>query len=80
MSLAIVQRELITRFAVIRKVIPGVVRRVVALNAQKSINGREYEGIQIAGPYSHQELAPLLESRANLLVEWADDDALWEAE
>ena len=40
--------------------------------------GREYEGIQIAGSHSHEELAPLLESRAILLLEWADDDTLWE--
>jgi hypothetical protein len=43
-------------------------------------NGRECEDTYIAGPHSHQELALLLESRAKLLSEWADDDTLWEHE
>jgi Domain of unknown function (DUF4826) len=42
--------------------------------------GREYKGITIAGPRSHSELAPLLSTRAKLLLEWADDDSLWEDE
>lgn len=42
--------------------------------------GREYEGIQIPGPHSHQELAPLLESRARLLIEWTEIDSFWEEE
>jgi len=41
-------------------------------------DGRDYEGIRIAGPHSHQELAPLLATRAELLIEWADDDSFWE--
>jgi hypothetical protein len=40
--------------------------------------GEHYEGIKIAGSKSNQELAPLLESRARLLIEWADDDSFWE--
>jgi len=39
--------------------------------------GRDYEGIRIAGPQSDAELAPLLESRATLLREWADDESQW---
>ena len=42
--------------------------------------GREYEGIRIAGSHSHEVLAPLLESRAQLLSDWADDDMFWEEE
>ena len=41
-------------------------------------NGRDYEGFRIRGADSHKELAPLLETRAMLLIEWADDDSLWE--
>jgi hypothetical protein len=40
--------------------------------------GLEYEGYQIPGPHSHQELAPLLEARAKLLIDFADDDGLWD--
>lgn len=40
--------------------------------------GREVEGFRIAGCDSHAELAPLLRSRAELLIEWASDDSLWE--
>jgi len=42
--------------------------------------GREYEGLSIGDASSHQELAPLLASRARLLIEWADDDSFWEEE
>lgn len=42
--------------------------------------GRDYEGTCIAGPHPHQELAPLLASRAKLLIAWADDDSLWDSE
>lgn len=40
-------------------------------------DGREIENTRIGGPNSHEELGPLLESRATLLMEWADDDSLW---
>ena len=43
-------------------------------------DGRDFEGIRIIGSHSHKELAPLLESRAKLLTEWADNDSLWEEE
>jgi len=43
-------------------------------------DGRDYEAFEIAGPHSHQELAPLLATRANLLIEWTEDDSLWEDE
>ena len=42
--------------------------------------GDDYEGIKIAPSRTTEELAPLLESRAKLLKEWADDDALWDFE
>ena len=41
-------------------------------------SGREYQDIKIAGPELHQELASLLTARARILIEWADDDSLWE--
>jgi hypothetical protein len=37
----------------------------------------DYEGFQIGGHHSHQELAPLLGARAKLLIDYADDDSLW---
>lgn len=40
--------------------------------------GKEVEGFRIAGPHSHEELSELLETRARLLMEWADDDSFWE--
>jgi hypothetical protein len=42
--------------------------------------GREVDNIRIGDSKSHEELRPLLESRAKLLMEWADDDSLWEEE
>ena len=41
-------------------------------------DGREVENTRIAGSSSHEGLAPLLESRARLLLKWAEDDSLWE--
>ena len=41
-------------------------------------DGREIENTRIGNSSSHEELGPLLESRAKLLMEWADDDSLWE--
>src|SRR6516164_2189363 len=41
-------------------------------------DGREIENTRIGDSSSHEELGPLLESRAKLLMEWADDDSLWE--
>lgn len=42
--------------------------------------GRETQNSRIGDPRSLDELGPLLESRAQLLMEWADDDSLWEVE
>jgi Domain of unknown function (DUF4826) len=39
--------------------------------------GRDYQGIRIAHQHSNNELALLLDSRAQLLIGWAQDDALW---
>src|SRR5262245_54418715 len=39
-------------------------------------DGREIENTRIGEPSSHDELAPLLEARAKLLLEWAEDDSL----
>jgi hypothetical protein len=56
--------------------------RVIAERWLKQVeawkNGRDCEDISVAGPHSHQELAPLLESRAGTLFEWTNDDGLWE--
>jgi hypothetical protein len=40
--------------------------------------GRDDHEIRIGDPHSHKELAPLLESRAKLLMNWTDDESLWE--
>src|SRR5262249_55547745 len=40
--------------------------------------GREHGTARIGDPGSQEELGPLLESRAKLLMEWADNDSLWE--
>jgi hypothetical protein len=42
--------------------------------------GRECEGFRIAGGQRNRELAPLLEARATLFIEWADDGSYWEDE
>lgn len=41
-------------------------------------DGREIENTRIGNSGSHEELGPLLEARAKLLMEWAEDDSLWE--
>ena len=43
-------------------------------------DGREIENTRIGDPSEHEELEPLLEARAKLLNEWADNDSLWEEE
>lgn len=40
--------------------------------------GGEVDGIRISGPVPRAELAPLLESRAKLLLEWVDDPTIWD--
>jgi len=63
---------------------PRKAMRVFAENWLKMVDawsdGREVENSRIAGSSSPNELAPLLESRARLLMEWAEDDSLWEEE
>jgi hypothetical protein len=61
-----------------RKAMRVIAQRWLGMAAWRK--GQDYEGIEIAGPRSHLELAPLLEARAKLLTQWADDDALWEEE
>jgi hypothetical protein len=41
-------------------------------------HGREIENTRIGSQSSHEELGPLLEARAKLLIEWAEKDSLWE--
>jgi hypothetical protein len=45
---------------------------------EASKQGQELDDFRIAGDSSPQELSPLLASRARLLLEWADDDSMWE--
>ena len=55
--------------------------RVIANRWLKQVEawqvGRDYEGIRIDGGLSQQELAPLLEDRARLLLEWVNTESLW---
>ena len=46
-----------------------------AVNAWK--DGREAENLMIEDAGSQDELRSMLESRARLLLEWADDDSVW---
>jgi hypothetical protein len=41
-------------------------------------HGREFEGFVIADGQQNCELAPLLESRAKIFIDWTNDDSLWE--
>ncbi len=63
---------------------PRTAMRVFAENwlnlVQAWREGREIENSRIGNASSHGELGPLLESRAALLMEWAQDDALWQDE
>ena len=43
-------------------------------------DGREIENTRIGNASSREELEPLLESRAKLLMEWANEDSFWEEE
>jgi hypothetical protein len=60
---------------------PRLALRVIAERWLKQVeawnDGQEFEGVRIPGPHSNRELAPLLKSRAELLVQWADDDSIW---
>ena len=42
--------------------------------------GREYENFSIAGGRQNPELAPLLEARARIFIDWTDDDSYWKEE
>lgn len=63
---------------------PRKAMRVFAQNWLDVVNawsqGKEAENTRIGGFDSHSELGPLLLARANLLMEWAKDDSLWEPE
>jgi hypothetical protein len=62
-----------------RKAVRVIAERWLRL-AEAWNDGRDHEGIRIAGPHSRKCLAPLLASRAHLLIQWTDDDSLWEEE
>ncbi|CAN5555092.1 hypothetical protein BH10PLA2_BH10PLA2_33930 [soil metagenome] len=61
---------------------PRKVMRVFAKNwfalVEAWKHGREIENTQIADPSLKEKLAPILVARASLLMEWADNDSLWE--
>src|ERR1043165_6840815 len=63
---------------------PRKAMRVFAKNWLKLLKawkkGQQLDNMRIAGPNSPEELAPLLKARADLLLEWADNDSLWEEE
>lgn len=61
---------------------PRRAMRVFALNWLEIVKAwkerREIENSRIGDESSRQQLSPLLESRAKLLLEWSEDDSLWE--
>jgi hypothetical protein len=61
-----------------RKAIRAIAERWLKLLDAWSKGLDEYEGFRIGDRHSRQELAPLLEARAKLLIDFADDDGLWE--
>jgi Domain of unknown function (DUF4826) len=62
-----------------RKAIRGIAQRWLKIVESWS-KGQDYDGIQVSESYSNEALAPLLQSRSELLIEWADNDTLWEEE
>ena len=46
--------------------------------AQLMLSGERHSDIRIGEPEDWASLAPLLATRASLLVGWADDDSLWD--
>ncbi|MGH8443938.1 MAG: DUF4826 family protein [Solimonas sp.] len=60
-----------------REALRAFVRRWSAFVAAEQ-RGESLEDWCIGDGSRHAELAPMLESRARLLLEWADDDSCWE--
>lgn len=60
-----------------RKAVRAIADRWLKLVAMWK-DGRDDEELQIGDHHSRLELTPLLEKRAHLLIQWADDDSLWE--
>jgi hypothetical protein len=46
--------------------------------AQLMASGERHADIYIGEPKNWASLAPLLETRASMLLEWASDDSLWD--
>lgn len=61
-----------------RKAIRAIAERWLKLVDAWSKGLDDYEGLMIGNRHSRQELAPLLEARARLLIDFANDDSLWE--
>ncbi len=63
---------------------PRTAMRVFAQNWLEVVKawkeGRDIDNTRIGDSNSRDELRPLLESRATLLMEWAEDNSLWEEE
>ena len=62
-----------------RKAVKAIAERWLEW-VQATRQGREHEDLQLGGPQPNPELASLLEPRASLLIEYADDDSLWDEE
>ena len=60
---------------------PRKAMRIIAQKWLEVVNawkdGREAENLMIEDAGSQDELRSMLESRARLLLEWADDDSVW---
>jgi hypothetical protein len=59
-----------------RKAIKAIAERWLRY-VDESKKGKHPSDYIIGKPESFDELAPLLEKRANLLIEWAQDDSFW---
>lgn len=57
---------------------PRSATRAFALRWRRLVgSGGVSEGVRVGSPANWLELSPLLESRAELLLEWVEDDSLW---
>jgi hypothetical protein len=62
-----------------RKALQMIARRWLAA-CEAIASGRPADGFLVGDQASAKELAPLLRSRAAILLDWADDESLWEDE
>jgi hypothetical protein len=62
-----------------RKAIKAIAERWLSY-VDENNKGRKPENCGIGKQESFEELAPLLAKKANLLLEWAQDDSLWDGD